>query len=361
MSLELLLTPLFAALAIFGAVVVLDARTVFLEQVDVPLPLWSSGFNSLVVQQELADAMLDVEREGRAREATRELALEAGDDAIDLVTDYFELTPLVGAFQQAGGFVAYGVDSHVTEDGDNYVLQLDITGRDGSERTARVTHPKSDIPGFIRQGAEAIMQVVEPEPLCASYLAQAIEGGGPLTRAEDCIRVSLPMASPRDQVWLSNLAGVVRFMEGDQDGAMARFKDALRLDPTFSPSLLNVGVLFSSRGQPAEALKAYGLLFSDLDDGVSDRTYAAAYAEWAKTLISVGRREQAAAVLRQAIEANPGYAQSYFELAGLLPPGAEADALRRRGEEVARTADQLYTENLIGPVYDAGIARTKPL
>ena len=105
MGAEILLTPFVAALAIFAAVVVLDTRTVFLEQVDVPLQLWTGGYSSLVMQQELANSMLAVEREGRAREATRELALEAGDDAIDLVTDYFELTPLVGAFQQAGGFV----------------------------------------------------------------------------------------------------------------------------------------------------------------------------------------------------------------------------------------------------------------
>ena len=114
MGAEILLTPLAAAIGILAAVVVLDAQTVFLKQVDVPLQLWSSGYSSLVMQEELANAMLDVEREGRAREATRELALEAGDDSIDLVTDYFELTPLVGAFQQSGGFVAYAVDSHVT-------------------------------------------------------------------------------------------------------------------------------------------------------------------------------------------------------------------------------------------------------
>ena len=162
-----------------------------------PLQLWSSGFNSQVIQEEIANAMLDVEREGRAREATRELALEVGDDSIDLVTDYFELTPLVRAFQQSGGFVSYVVDAHVTSVGDDYVLELDIAGRDGSELTATVSHPSSDIPGFIRKGAEAIMRVVEPEPLCASYLAQALSAIGRSDACGSCVEETLPIG--RDQ------------------------------------------------------------------------------------------------------------------------------------------------------------------
>ena len=131
--------------------------------------------------------------------------------------------------------------------------------------------------------------------------------------------------------------------------------------PTFSPSLVNVGVLLLQAGQPAEAVKAYDLLFADLYDGVSDRTYGAAYTEWAKTLIALGHRDEAIAKLRAAIAANPDYARAYTELAGLLPPGPEADALRQQGEQVALTKDQLYTENLIGPVFEVGEARTKPL
>jgi tetratricopeptide (TPR) repeat protein len=361
MSPELLLTPLAAAVAILGAVVVLDARTIFIREVDVPLQLWASGFNSLVVQQELANAILDIEREGRARESTRKLALESGDDSIDLVTEYFELTPLVRAFQQSGGFVAYGVDSHVTERGGDHVLEMEIDGRDGSEVTVSVAHPKHDAPGLIRKGAEAIMRVTDPEPLCAAYLARAIRSNGGLDRAEDCVRETLPAARADSRAWLLNLAGVIRFIQGDQAAAMERFREALRVEPSFSPALVNVGVLFQESGKPAEAVKAYEYLFADLGDGVSDRTYAAAYAEWAKSLVALGRPGEAARVLREAIAADPKYAQSYFQLADLLPPGPEAEGLRRRGEQVARSSDQLYTENLVGAVLDAGKARARPL
>lgn len=361
MGAELILTPIAAAIAILAAVVVLDARTVFLEQVDVPLQLWASGYNSLVMQQEFANAMLAIEREGRARAATRGLALQAGDDAIDLVTDYFELTPLVGAFQEAGGFVTYAVDSHVTVDRKDYVLQLGISGRDGSERVAYVRHPSNDVPGLVRKGAEAIMQVVSPEPLCASYLARALEKHGPLEPVQECIRVALPMASGTNELWLLNLAGVVKFVEGDEQGAMQQFKAVLQREPTFSPALVNVGVLLMHAGIPAESVKAYEFLFADLDDGVSDRTYAAAYVEWAKALKALGRHDEAVAKLRRAIAADPNYAQAYLQLAAALPPGPEADALRAQGDQVATTADQLYTENLIGPVYDAGAARARPL
>jgi tetratricopeptide (TPR) repeat protein len=361
MGLEVLLTPLAAAIAILGLVVVLDAQTVFIESVDVPLKLWSDGFSSQIMQESLGNAMVEIEREGRARDATRPLALEAGDDSIDLVTEYFGLTPLVGALQQSGGFVAYAVDGFVTQDGNDYVLQLQIDARNGARYDATVTHPKDDIPGFVREGAKAIMRVVEPEPLCAAYLAKALTGDGNVDRAMECVQEALPTAERDDQIWLVNLAGVISFVQGDQAAAMERFRQALRVDPTFSPSLVNVGVLFQLNGKPQEAVKAYELLFANLDDGVSDRTYAAGYVEWAKSLDALGRRGEAMNVLHEAIAANPQYAGSYAVLATLTPPGQERDALIERGNYYARTQDQLYTENLVGKVYDAGKARLQPI
>ena len=361
MGFEVLLTPIAAAIVILGAVVVLDSRTVFIKSIDVPLQLWAAGYSSQTLQQEIANSMLDVEREGRARDATRELALDQADDSIDYVTEYFELTPLVRAFQQSGGFVSYVVDGHVTQDGGNYVMTLDITARDGTEFNATVTHPQQDIPGFVREGAEAIMRFVEPEPLCASYLAQALAGKGSIDKADSCVRETLPTAAPSNKVWLLNLAGVIQYVQGDQTAAMERFRQALKLDPTFSPSLLNVGVLLSAEGKPAEAAKAYQFLFADLYDGVSDRTYAAAYVEWAKSEIALGRPGEAMTILRKAVAANPDYAESYYQLAALLPPGPDADRLRDKGDYVARSKDQVYTENLIGPVLEAAKAHAKPL
>jgi tetratricopeptide (TPR) repeat protein len=240
-------------------------------------------------------------------------------------------------------------------------MQLEIDARNGARYDATVTHPKDDIPGFVHEGAKAIMRVVEPEPLCAAYLAEALSGDGNVDRARECIQETLPIAERDDRIWLLNLAGVVSFLEGDQAAAMDRFRQALQMDPTFSPALVNVGVLFQLNGKPQEAVKAYELLFANLDDGVSDRTYAAGYVEWAKSLEALGRRSEAVTVLQESIAANPHYADSYVVLADLTPPGPERDALIARGDYVARTQDQLYTENLVGKVYDAGKARLQPI
>ena len=72
--------------------------------------------------------------------------------------------------------------------------------------------------------------------------------------------------------------------------------------------------------------------------------------------MELGRRDEAIRVLREAIAANPDYAQTYFQLADLSAAGPEARTLRERGEYVARSTDQLYTENLSGRSYDAGKA-----
>ena len=257
-------------------------RPVYVEQVDVPLQLWSSGFNSHVMQEELANAMLDIEREGRAREATRELALEAGDDSIDLVTEYFELTPLVRAFQQSGGFVAYVVDwaRH------GRWRQLCARARHHGPRRVgaqRYRNPSAGRrPGLRPQGcrgdhagrgARAPVRVL-PGP--------GLDGVGRYQGRGKLYREALPTASRTTQVWLLNLPA---WSSTSRAIRRLRWTGSARRCASTRPSRRRWSMsvcCWTQIGKPAEAVKAFELLFADLDDGVSDRTYAAAYAEWGK-------------------------------------------------------------------------------
>ncbi len=64
-------------------------------------------------------------------------------------------------------------------------------------------------------------------------------------------------------------------------------------------------------------------------------------------------------ILRKAVAANPDYAESYYQLAALLPPGPEADEAARQGRLRRAQQRPVYTENLIGPVFEAGKAHAE--
>lgn len=269
LGLDTLLVPLLTALAVFGTVVVLDSRTVFIRSMDVPPMVKYAGYDPYVIEDKISSKMIDIEQQAFARKSTRKLELEDGDSSIDLIAEYFDLTPLVRAFQQSGGFIAYVVEGYITKAGDENQLKLQITARDGTETDVTVAAPKDKLDALMDDAAYAVLKVVEPEVVCAAKFQAAIRTKTALDEVEACIHDSMPEADASSRIWLTNLAGVVRFVQGDQDGAMEAFKRVLKWSPNFSPALINVGVLFALNGNYQDAVRAYESIFADLNDGVS--------------------------------------------------------------------------------------------
>jgi len=120
------------------------------------------------------------------------------------------------------------------------------------------------------------------------------------------------------------LSGVAEAASGDYETAVASFHSALEVDPSFAPA----------KRRLAEALIETG----DLD---AARTHLAdvlqARPQDARALVALGRlaaredqSEQAAATLRQAVDAAPGYGAAHYELALALRDLGQTDESARQ-------------------------------
>jgi tetratricopeptide (TPR) repeat protein len=124
-----------------------------------------------------------------------------------------------------------------------------------------------------------------------------------------------------------NSLGIVHRKLGNPRQAIQEAQIALSLDPEMIEAYITLGICFENQGQSAKALlmlaeaAAHGLDTEDLHNN------------WAISLASLGRFEQAIAHLKHAIELNPKHFESTYNLGvmysriGMMP---EADQLISR-------------------------------
>ncbi len=97
--LNALLTPFLLATSLFVGVGILDRKTVVLQDIPVPQSVRNAGYPPAVVSSRISDGMAAIEREARTRPEARRLALQADNGPVDLIGDYFHVTPIVRAMQ----------------------------------------------------------------------------------------------------------------------------------------------------------------------------------------------------------------------------------------------------------------------
>ncbi|MCC7274961.1 MAG: tetratricopeptide repeat protein [Alphaproteobacteria bacterium] len=351
LSLSSLILPALVALGVLTGIAVVDTQTVFLRTITIPGSMSGMGYTSAVVESRIAENLQRMEREARTRPETRRLALESEERPLELIADYLNLTTFVRAMQNTSGLIEFSVQANIVEDGDHYLMRLSIVHRGGSAATQSVRKPRADVEGLLRDTALMILLVVDPQVVCAGILRRYLESAvGAVDDVVDCIERTLTIARPNDRIWLHNLAGVAQFLKRDHAGAAEQFGRALRLDPDFSPALLNLGIMFALDGRHEEAIKFYRDVFPNPTIGESPQTYAAAYMEWGNSLIALGRGGEAEEKFAAAVRADPQFAATYFRWAETLPPGDRAEELRQLGRMAVRQNAQIYTENLVGVV-----------
>ena len=358
LSISSLLSPLILGIGVLMGVIILDTRTIYIRGFDVPSSVSQAGYSGRVFERKMVDEIRLIERVARTRPETRRLSIDSEKSSLDLIAEYVGIEPLVRAIQGSSTLLEYAVAGEIVADGDNLVLSMRVTHFGGDLTEVRISKPKGEIDELVSEAAQRLVRAVDPQILCAALLRTGFSATpidvGP---AEQCIIEAMRTATYKDRPWLWTLAGVTHFVKRDHAAAARYFVQALKLDPVFSPALLNIGILYALDGRHDEAIKAYTLVFAQPSPEDSPQTYAAAYVAWGDSLLALGRPGDAQGRYAQAIKADPYFLLGYERMLEMAPPGRGADALRDKAASVARQADQLYTENILGFVREAAKPR----
>ena len=132
--LNALLTPFLLATSLFVGVGILDRKTVVLQDIPVPQSVRNAGYPPAVVSSRISDGMAAIEREARTRPEARRLALQADNGPVDLIGDYFHVTPIVRAMQDVTGMLDWSVSGEIVERGDLLELRARMRRKTGVTR-----------------------------------------------------------------------------------------------------------------------------------------------------------------------------------------------------------------------------------
>lgn len=197
---------------------------------------------------------------------------------------------------------------------------------------------------------------------------------------EQPTQASVQLQSKADPATEAFNAGAELANKGDNAGAIAKFEEALKANPEFSPAFNALARLYARTGNWAKAVE-YGekalaadgedvdlnALLAEAYEKTGDKTKAAAFKAKAPKnarglfndaakFINSGDTAKAEPLLKQAIEADPKFAQAYYELGMLYASNSKnADAktylskyleLEPNGKDAATAKEMLnYIKN----------------
>ncbi|CAK0759631.1 conserved exported hypothetical protein [uncultured Gammaproteobacteria bacterium] len=363
MSLTFLAVPLISVLMAFGFAVVGDPQTAYFDTVYVPARLATdTGYSGVVVLSRLGDEIKKIETEAATAAKGRKLQLVSDKSVIGMLADYLRVTPLIRVVQEAIGLIPFSFYGDVVVDAPaaafykNGPVDLVIRGYDNtSKRKAifiRAQGSTDDLDGLIRAAAFETVQLIDPY-LLAAYQFRKDYRIKDYTSTIELIRRDLAGSKKGlSRKWMYNLYGVVFYQQGDKEGAIEMFKQALAIDPQFTSPRLNMGVVQTRLGRYDEAIQSFRTLTTDYRKTESKTTIAAAYSEWGFALALLGRTEEAFAMFRKSMATDPKFADVHAQWAEVLSAlGRQDEAARESAMALELSPTEVvYTENLIGPV-----------
>lgn len=362
-----ILLPLLVVASLFSGVAATDFRSLFIETISVPESMKNRGYTPIVFIRMMNDKLLAIEATAKTRTEAQRLRTEDEKGIVAATVDMLSLTPLVRAVQVSSNLIEFRVNGEIVEAGSDYLLRLRLDRYGKKVAKIEVTKPQNEVHALADLGAERIMQFTDPQVFCAAIMQSEAtrlvptNGKFLFTKTDQCITETLPTAQDDDRLWLLNLQGVVAFVEGRQLDAGKHFRSVIRLNPDFSPALLNLGILYAHAGRPQKAVGYFEQVLHKQLPSDSPQIFAATYTEWADALVDLGQPMEAEAMFRRAAEADPHYAEAYYRWARHTRDSAMAAKLQALGDAVAQEQHgALYTENLVGRLRTAAAQARTP-
>jgi tetratricopeptide (TPR) repeat protein len=360
------LLPLVVVASLISGVAVTDPRSLYIDTITVPDSMEKRGYTPLVFIRMMNDEVLAIEATAKTRTDAQKLRTEEDKGVISVALDMLKMTALVRAVQESSDLIEFTVNGEVVEIDKNYLLRLRFDRYGRSVTRVEEVRPQDDVKGLARIAAERIMKVTDPQIFCAAVMQTeaaaliSVEGKFAFPKTEACIEETFAMAQNDDRRWLLNLHGVIAFVGGSPEEAAKHFRHAIRLDPDFSPALLNLGILYARAGRPEKAIGYFAQVFRHEIPSDSPQTFAATYTEWADALVALHRPAEAEATFRKATETDPKYAEAYLRWAKQTADPKRAAELTALGEQIAKKYGGVYTENLVGKLRMASSEERRP-
>lgn len=137
--------------------------------------------------------------------------------------------------------------------------------------------------------------------------------------------------------------GVVLVQAGRVDEGISRFREALRIDPTYPDVHIDLGNALNARGAFDEAVAEFATVVRLRPD------YAEARIAYGNLLRSRGRNSDAIVQYREAVRLNPALASAHNELGNALTSdGQFADAMAEYAQAVRLAPDFAEAHNNVG-------------
>ncbi len=152
------------------------------------------------------------------------------------------------------------------------------------------------------------LEPTSPAPLME--LSNLLAARGRRAEAEEYLRRARE-ARPNDPAAFHVIGEGLR-AAGRHDEAVASYREALRIDPDFAPAHVGIGAALLDGERYDEALESLERGFSP---GADPATAATAYYLAGRTLLGLGRNDEAAAHFQRAIERDPGHTEALDHLA----------------------------------------------
>ncbi|MEI8395691.1 MAG: tetratricopeptide repeat protein [Rhodospirillaceae bacterium] len=352
-SLTYLLVPFFTGLATFTLAIFNNVEGVNIEAMNIPAEVTGkTGYTSPVVIKRLADRMKDIEEQAQSRADGKKVMAQDDGGSAAILGQYFGLSSLLKVVQTSFGLIPYTLAGEVVINGKS--MNMIIRGSDNTTSHTTIiktSAPVGDFSGLIDQSAYEAVRMIDPA-LLAAYQFKRDYLTRNFTLTEDVIRRALASEDQRSRKWVLNLWGVVLYQQSDFDGAIEKFRQAIDLDPAFTASLLNWGVVLARQGKQEEAIGKYIRVVESWRRGNPSDTLAAAYSEWGFSLALLGRTRDAITKFQTASQVDPTFSDVYSSWAEVLSASGRSDDAQKMTKRALELApvERVYTDNLIGRI-----------
>jgi len=313
----------------------LTGQRVVIEPFEVPSQLRDSGFTSRTIANKLTDQITTIRATAKTSMRRRQY-VPSSDEAAPQVLALGGGISVDAVFQYAREFfgrepVRIVGEIVTTKSSKGEPAEVQITTRVNGKPPKTIAGPLTSLDSLLLQTAEHIFLHTQPY-LLASYLYEVDP-----KRCLEAIHYVLQNDPQSDDARAFNLWGLLLLNAGDHDGAIERFRDAVRVSSERdirARAYTNWAVALHRAGRYQEAL---GIVEKAVE---ADASHADAYHVWGLVLATMEQQPNAptagpaaAQMFRRAIAIDPRFVPAYISLAEDLErrndlPGA-IEELRR--------------------------------